>query len=323
MRKDSRIFVAGYTGLLGSGLCRVLRRQGYDNLITPSHGELDLTDGPAVEAMFARERPEYVFLAAAMVGGIHRNKTYPAEMIHTNLAIQTTVIHAAWRHGVTGLMFVGSACAYPRDCPTPLSPEAILTSSIEPTNEPFAVAKIAGISMCRSYNRQYGTRFISVIPATMYGPNDHFDENGHVVAALIGRFHQAKIARDQSVSVWGTGNPRREFIYVDDAAEAMVLASSLCSEPLGAEPPFDDSSRSVINIGSGQDVAISELAGTIAKVVGFDGRIEFDASRPDGMLRRLLDGSHISRMGWQPKTGLDEGLARTYAWYLDHLEPDR
>ena len=320
MRKDSRIFVAGSTGLLGSSLCRVLGQQGYGNLLTPSHRELDLTDGSAVDKMFVSQRPEYVFLAAAMVGGIHRNKTYPAEMTYTNLAIQTNVIHAAWRNKVAGLLFVGSASAYPKDCKMPLSAETILTSSIEPTNEPFAVAKIAGISMCHSYNRQYSTRFISVIPPTMYGPNDHFDENGHVVAALIGRFHQAKIDRDQSVGVWGTGKPRREFIYVDDAAEAMVSVISLCCEPLPDESPFDNKSRSVINISSGQDVAISELAETIAEVVGFEGEIEFDASKPDGMMRRLLDGSEISRMGWQPKTDLNEGLAKTYAWYVENFQ---
>lgn len=318
MRKDSRIYVAGHTGLLGSSLYRVLERQGYRNLITASHAELDLTDASSVEAMFGRERPEYVFLAAAMVGGIHRNKTYPGEMIRTNLAIQTNVIHAAWRHGVNGLLFVGSACAYPRDCPMPLSPEAILTSSIEPTNEPFAVAKIAGISMCHSYNTQYHTRFVTVIPATMYGPNDNFDDNGHVVAALVQRFHQAKIADEPSVTVWGTGKPLREFIYVDDAADAIVFLMSLCCESGSNESLFDNACRAVINIGGGQDVSIAELAETIAKVVGFDGSIEFDVSRPDGAPRRLLDCSHISRMGWKPLTPLAEGLTSMYAWYLDH-----
>ncbi len=318
MRKDSRIYVAGHTGLLGSSLCRVLEREGYRNLITASHAELDLTDASSVEAMFGRQRPEYVFLAAAMVGGIHRNKTYPGEMIRTNLAIQTNVIHAAWRHGVNGLLFVGSACAYPRDCQMPLSPEAILTSSIEPTNEPFAVAKIAGISMCHSYNTQYDTRFVTVIPATMYGPNDNFDDNGHVVAALVQRFHQAKIADEPSVTVWGTGKPRREFIYVDDASDAIVFLMSLCCESGSNESLFDNACRAVINIGGGKDVSIAELAETIAKVVGFDGSIEFDVSRPDGAPRRLLDCSHISRMGWKPLTPLAEGLTSTYAWYLDH-----
>ncbi|MCJ7543627.1 MAG: GDP-L-fucose synthase [Phycisphaerae bacterium] len=306
MDKTSRIYVAGHSGLLGSGLCRVLRRQGYRNLLVCTHAELELTDRRAVEVFFAAQRPEYVFLAAAMVGGIHCNAAYPAEMIHANLAIQDNVIDVAHRAAVKGLFFPGSACAYPKHAEEPLRPEAILTGPVEPTNEPFAVAKIAGIRMCQAYNRQYGTRFLAAIPAALYGPGDHFDANGHVVAALMARFHQAKCSGAASVDVWGTGRPRREFLYVDDAAEAMVL---LMNRDPGGE---------LVNIGSGEDIALADLAGEIARVVGFTGRIVFDASRPDGIPRRLLDSTRIRQMGWRPRTALAEGLAATYEWFLGH-----
>lgn len=303
MDSNACIYVAGHTGLLGSGLCRTLARDGYTNVITRTHEQLELTDQAAVHEFFSREKPEYVFLAAAMAGGIHRNKTFPAEMIYVNLAIQCNVIEAARQVGVKGLLFVGSACSYPRQCDMPLRPEAILTAPLEPTNEFFAVAKIAGIRMCQAYRAQYGVRLMSVIPATMYGPGDRFDASGHVVAALMDRFHRAEVAGDAAVSVWGTGRPRREFVYVDDAAEAMVHLMGC----------YEDGE--VVNIGVGEDISIAELAGQIAKVVGYGGRTEFDTSKPDGMPRRLLDSSAITALGWRPHVSLAEGLTRTYESY--------
>ena len=310
MDKDSSIYVAGHTGLLGSSLVRLLHRQGYGNLLAATHAQLDLTDQAAAENFFQAERPRYVFLAAAMAGGIHRNKTYPAQMIHVNLAIQDNVIDMARRYGAEQLLFVASACSYPKSCPMPIKPQAILSAALEPTNEPFAVAKIAGIKMCQAYNAQYRTKFMSVIPATMFGPNDHFDENGHVVAALMARFHQATLTKANSVEVWGTGKVRREFIYVDDAAEAMIFL-------------MDHHQGQVINIGSGQDTSISDLAEMIAKIVGFQGRIEFDTSRPDGMARRLLDSDKIIQLGWLARTPLAEALAKTYEWYLEQISVTR
>jgi len=311
MNKDAHIYVAGHTGLLGGGLVRVLRGQGYANLITRTHGELELTDRRAVDAFFQAERPEYVFLAAAMAGGIYRNKTYPAEMIHVNLAIQDNVIDAAHLADVKGLLFVGSACAYPRECEMPIRPESLLAGAPEVTNAPFALAKIAGISMCRAYNAQYGTRFLSVIPATLYGPGDHFDANGHVVAALMARFHQAKVSGADTVAVWGTGRPRREFLYVDDAAEAMVFLMN------------GDGQDELTNIGSGEDMSIAELARAVAGVVGYERKIAFDPSRPDGMPRRLLDSGPIRQLGWRPQTPLIDGLRRTYAWYVEQMDGGR
>ncbi len=307
MNKDDHIYVAGHTGLLGGGLVRVLRDQGYANLITRTHDDLELTDRRAVDAFFQAERPKYVFLAAARVGGIYRNRTYPAEMIHVNLAIQDNVIDAAYQADVKGFLFVGSACAYPRECEMPIRPESLLAGPPEATNAPFALAKIAGISMCRAYNAQYGMRFLSVIPATLYGPGDHFDANGHVVAALMARFHQAKISGSDSVAVWGTGTPRREFLYVDDAAEAMIFLMN------------GDGKDDLINIGGGEDMSIAKLATAVAGVVGYEGTITFDTSKPDGMLRRLLDSAQIRQLGWRPRTPLIDGLRRTYTWYVEQV----
>ncbi len=307
MRTDSRIYVAGHTGMVGSALCRLLRRRGCEKLILRTRAELDLTDRSAVEELFRTERPEYVFLAAAMVGGIKRNASSPAEMIHVNLAIQDNVIDLAWRHGAAKLLFIASGCTYPKHCPVPIRPEAMLTGPIEPSNEPFAVAKIAGIRMCQAYNAQYGTHFISVIPATMYGPGDHFHDGGHVISALIARFHAAKASGAPAVEIWGTGTPRREFVYVDDAAEAMALLMDAC----------DDSE--VVHIGVGESMSIADLARKIARVVGFTGEITFDTARPDGIPERLLDSGKISELGWRPRTLLDDGLAKTYAWYLQQL----
>ena len=307
MDTGAKIYVAGHTGLVGSGLMRALERKGCANLVTRTHAELELTNQAAVEAVFQAERPQYVFLAAAMSGGIHRNATYPAEMIQVNLAIQCNVIDAARQAGVEKLLFIASACSYPRDCKQPIRPEALLTGPVEPTNEPFAVAKIAGIRMCQAYNAQYGTSFISVIPSTIYGPGDHFDENGHVVAALIARFHEAKRSGDEAVDVWGTGEPRREFLYVDDAADGLLFLMDHYNDP------------TLINLGAGTDIAIADLAALIADTVGFQGKITFDTTRPDGMLKRLLDSTTVRDMGWQPQISLSDGLARTYQWYLKQL----
>lgn len=304
MDNDARIYVAGHTGMLGSALCRALAARGCKNVITRTHAELELTDARAVEAFFAEQRPEYVFLAAGVAGGIHLNKTAPAELIYANLAIETNVIHQAWRHEVRKLLFVGSACAYPKHCQMPISPEALMTAPIEPTSAPFATSKIAGIRLCQAYHAQYGAEFLPVIPSTMYGPGDHFDTGGHVVAALLGRFHQAKCDAAESVTCWGTGTPRREFLYVDDAAEGMIFLMDRCRAP------------DVVNLGYGEDVSIAELASAIAEVVGFTGEIAFDPTKPDGMPQRLLDSACVRDMGFSPRTTLTDGLRRTYEWFL-------
>jgi len=311
MEQNARIYVAGHAGLVGSAICRELVRLGYRQILTRTHAELDLTNQFAVEAFFRDNRPEYVFLAAAMAGGIRRNSAFPAEMIFANLAIQTNVIDAARRHGVRKLLFIGSACSYPRECTQPIAPSAMLTGPIEPTNEPFAVAKIAGVRFCQACNRQYGTTFLSVIPATMYGPGDHFDENGHVAAALLARFHAAKRDGIGEVAVWGTGRQRREFMYVDDAAEGLAFLMDR----------LDDGE--LVNLGVGADTSIADLAQAIACTVGYEGKIVFDATRPDGMPVRLLDSSQIRKMGWAPRTSLAEGLAKTYEWYLEHSVKER
>ncbi len=319
MKPDSRIYVAGHRGLVGSALMRVLTAKGHTNLITRTHAELDLTDQAAVEAFFAQERPEYVFLAAARVGGILANDTYPAEFIRDNLAIQTHVIHAAWRHGVERLLFLGSSCIYPKHCPQPMREEYLLTGPLEPTNRPYAIAKIAGIEMCWSYNRQYGSRFLAVMPTNLYGPGDNYHpENSHVIPALIRRFHEAKQNKAPSVTVWGTGAPRREFMYSEDMAEACVFLMNLPDEqfvPLLAQdrnsglPPL-------VNIGVGEDMTIRELAERVRAVVGFEGEIVFDPSKPDGTPRKLLDVSRIQSLGWRAGVGLQDGLRQAYADFL-------
>ena len=306
MEREARIYVAGHTGLIGSAVVRRLTAAGYHNLLLRTHAELELTDPAAVEAFFSEHRPEYVFLLAALAGGIEANRTRPGEFIYTNLAIQINVMHAAMRFGVRKLLFPSSGCAYPKRAEDPIRPEALLTGPLEPTNEPFAVAKIAGVKLAQAYNAQYGTNFITVVPATAYGPNDHFDSGGHVIAALLARFHAAKASGAEAVTVWGTGRPRREFLYADDLADAMIL---LMNDYDGSE---------LVNIGPGEDIAIAELAERIARAVGYAGRIEFDTSRPDGMPFRRLDSSRIHAMGWRPRVSLDEGLARTYRWYLQN-----
>lgn len=315
MEKSARIYVAGHRGLVGSALVRSLAAKGYGNIVTRTHNELDLTSQAAVQSFFEKEKPEYVFLAAAKVGGIHANNTYPAEFIQVNLAIQTNVIHESWRAGVKRLLFLGSSCIYPRECPQPMKEEYLLTGPLEPTNRPYALAKISGVEMCWSYNRQYGTQYLGVMPTNLYGPGDNYHpENSHVIPALIRRFHEAKERGAAEVIVWGSGTPRREFLFSDDMADACVYLSSL---PDTALIPLlgqqrNDGSPPLVNIGVGEDQTIRELAELIRKVVGYQGRLEFDASKPDGTPRKLLDVSRLQKMGWRASTPLSNGLAKAY-----------
>ena len=304
MQKQNKIYVAGHRGLVGSAIVRALQAQGYNNLILRAHKELDLLDQKTVTDFFQKEKPEYIFLAAAKVGGILANKTYPADFIYQNLQVQNNVIHNSYLHGVRKLLFLGSSCIYPRNCPQPIKEEYLLTGPLEPTNEPYAIAKIAGIKMCQSYNRQYGANFISVMPTNLYGPNDNFDlENSHVLPALIRKFHEAKINNQNEVVVWGTGAAKREFLHVDDLAEACVFLMN----------NYDSSE--IINIGAGEDVTIKELAEMIKEVIGFTGDIMWDATKPDGTPRKLLDVSKLHNLGWKHKIGLSEGLKMAYEWY--------
>jgi GDP-L-fucose synthase len=367
LKPDSKIYIAGHRGLVGSALMRRLslpspasgRGVGgeggpYTNLLTRTHAELDLTDQAAVEAFFAAEKPDYVFLAAAKVGGIHANDTYPAEFIRDNLAIQTNVIHAAYRHGVKRLLFLGSSCIYPRLAPQPMKEEHLLTSELEPTNRPYALAKIAGIEMCWAYNRQYKTQYLAVMPTNLYGPGDNYSlMNSHVIPAMIRKFHLAKLAVDRnwaaierdearngpipqdlkdrllatcnlqlepSVSVWGSGTPKREFLYSDDMADACVHLMNLPDEqfvPLLGQDR-NDGLAPLVNIGVGHDLSIRELAETVAATVGYTGRLEFDATKPDGTPRKLMDVSRLSQLGWTPLTDMDAGLRAAYAWFAEH-----
>lgn len=313
MEPNSKIYVAGHRGLVGSALVRRLKAGGYRNIITRTHAELDLTDQQAVQEFFWTVRPEYVFLAAAKVGGIHANNTYPAEFIYQNLMIQTNVIHAAYETGVRKLLFLGSSCIYPKHAPQPLKEEYLLTGPLEPTNEPYAVAKIAGIKMCSAYNRQFDTRFMSVLPANLYGPGDNYDlENAHVLPALIRKAHEAKMRGDSAMTVWGSGNPRREFLYSEDMADACVYLMEHADPATIGE---------LVNIGLGEDISIREAAGIVAEVVGFKGRLIFDLSRPDGTPRKLLDVSRLANLGWSPKTRLWAGIEAAYRDYLSRLGP--
>lgn len=317
MEKNASIYIAGHRGLAGSALVRKLKQQGYGNLLTRTHAELDLTRQADTEAFFQSARPDCVFVAAAKVGGILANNTYPADFIYQNLVIETNIIDAACRAGVKRLLFLGSSCIYPKACPQPMKEEHLLTGPLEPTNEPYAVAKIAGIKMCQSYNRQYGTRFVAVMPTNLYGPNDNFDlETSHVLPALIRKFHEAKKAGAREVVVWGTGTPRREFLHADDLADACLFVMNLPDSDFdrlvhGADVPL-------INIGMGKDSTIAELAGLIKEIVGFDGTIRFDTAKPDGTLQKLLDVSRMTALGWRAKIPLKAGLQDTYQWCLDH-----
>lgn len=308
MKQENKIYLAGHRGLVGSALHRALQAKGYTNVITRTHAELDLTNQKVVQHFFAQERPEYVFLAAAKVGGILANSTSPADFIHDNLLIQTNVIDAAYRHGVKKLLFLGSSCIYPRLAPQPLREEYLLTSPLEPTNEWYAVAKIAGIKMCQAYRRQYGFNTISLMPTNLYGPGDSFDLNtSHVLPALIRKFHECKIAGVSPVVVWGSGTPRREFLHVDDLADASLFLMQ----------HYD--AEDIINVGVGKDISIRELAELIAAVVDYKGAIAFDTLKPDGTPRKLLDVTRQQELGWRPTIELREGIAQTYHWYVQYI----
>ena len=310
MDLTDKIYVAGHRGLVGSAIVRRLQKQGYDNIVSRTHAELDLTCQADVNAWFKQEKPDYVVLAAAKVGGIHANNSQRAEFIYQNLAMEANIIHAAWQNGVTRLLFLGSSCIYPRDCPQPMKEEYLLTGPLEHTNEPYAVAKIAGIKLCEAYNDQYGCDFVSAMPTNLYGPRDNFDlQTSHVIPALIRKVHEAHAAGDDNVTVWGTGKPLREFLYVDDLAEACVYLLQ------------QNGVTGMFNIGSGQEVSIAELTRTICEVIGFEGDMVFDTNMPDGTPRKLLDTDKLSSQGWTASTSLKEGLAMAYQWYCKEVCP--
>lgn len=308
MKKDSKIYIAGHRGLVGSAIVRTLEKQGYTNLVLRTRSELDLLDFNLVKDFFATEKIEFVFDAAAKVGGIMANKTYPAEFIYENLVIQNNIIHNSYLSGVKKLLFLGSSCIYPKLADQPIKEDALLTGALEPTNQAYAVAKIAGITLCQSYNTQYGTDFISLMPTNLYGTNDNFDlKNSHVLPALIRKFHEAKVSNAKEVILWGTGNVQREFIHVDDLADASIF---LMSNYSGSE---------IINVGSGKDVFIRELAEMVCDTVGFTGKIVWDTSKPDGTPRKLLNVEKINKLGWSPKIELKDGINSTYKWYVESL----
>ena len=312
MKPSSKIYVAGNRGLVGSAIERRLRAGGFVRLVTSDVGDFDLTDPRAVDAFFARERPEYVFLAAAKVGGIKANDAFPADFIRVNLQIQTNVLDAAHRHGVTKLLFLGSSCIYPKLAPQPMKEEHLLTGPLEPTNDAYAIAKIAGIVMCRSYNRQHGTRFIAAMPTNLYGPGDNFDlESSHVLPAMIRKLHEGKVAGRPSVELWGTGTPRRELLYVDDLADALVFLM------LRFEPTRE---RAFVNVGVGEDASIADLAAHVKRIVGYEGEILWNTAMPDGSPRKLLDVSAVTALGWRASTPFEEGLRKTYAWFLENQD---
>jgi len=306
VKSNSRIYVAGHRGLVGSAIIRSLRQRGFENLITRTHAELELMDAVAVKDFFEQAKPEYVFLAAAKVGGIHANSTYPADFMRENLIVQTNVIHESWRQGVVKLLFLGSSCIYPKLCPQPIKEEYLLSGELEKTNDAYALAKIAGIKTCQSYNQQHGTHFISAMPTNLYGVNDNFHpENSHVLPALIRRFHEAKLANIESISIWGTGTSRREFLHSSDLADAVLFLME----------NYDDSE--IVNVGCGKDQTIKELAETIQEVVGYTGHLKFDSTRPDGTPQKILDISKINSLGWKPTISLREGLKQVYQWYTE------
>ena len=305
LSKEAKIYVAGHNGMVGSALVRNLEAKGYSHIITSSRAELNLLDQKAVHDFLKTEQPAYIFMAAAKVGGIQANNTYRADFIYENLTVQANVIHGAYLAGIKRLCFLGSSCIYPRDCLQPIKEEYLLTGTLEPTNEPYAIAKIAGIKLCESYNHQYGTQYVSVMPTNLYGPNDNYHlENSHVLPALIRKVHEAKLREDKELVVWGSGQPMREFLYVDDMAEACVFLME------------NGINEGLYNVGAGEDVTIKELAETVMSVVGFNGKIVFDASKPDGTPRKLLNVERLRKMGWQAKTSLRDGIAKTYADFM-------
>jgi GDP-L-fucose synthase len=308
MEISSKIFIAGHNGLVGSALVRKLKEKGFNNLLLKNRSELDLTNQHAVEVFLAGEKPEYVFLAAAKVGGIYANSTFPAEFIFSNMQVQMNIINESWKYKVKKMLFLGSSCIYPKHASQPMNEDELLSGKLEPTNEPYALAKIAGIIMCQSYNRQYGTNFISVMPTNLYGPNDNYHQlNSHVLPALIRRFHEAKVAKAPKVTIWGTGNPTREFLYSDDLADACIFLME------------KHDGNDIVNIGSGKEVTIRELAMTIKRAVGYEGQIDFDVTKPDGTPRKLLDCSKLHAMGWQHKIELEEGIKQAYQDFVRML----
>jgi len=323
MRTSDAVYVAGHTGLLGSALVRRLRAMGYNNLVLATHRDLDLTDAVAVQKFFARERPQYVFLAAAKVGGILANSSFPANFIFENLRIQTNIIHEAYRSGVERLLFAGSSCIYPKLAPQPLCEDSLLTAPLEPTNRPYAVAKIAGIEMCWAFNRQYKTQFLAAMLTNLYGPGDNYHpSNSHLIPALIRKMHEAKVSGTEQAVVWGTGTPRREFLYSDDAADACIFLLKL-SEERYAELVGDVERPPLVNVGWGKDMTIRELAELIAEVVGLDQVLTFDPTKPDGTPRKLMNTSRLNSLGWQPRIGLREGLLEAYKDFCSHIAERR
>lgn len=317
MKVNDKIFIAGHKGLVGSAIVRQLKKKGFNNLITRTHKELDLSNQVLVKNFFKTEQPEYVVLAAGKVGGIHANNTYPADFIYQNMMIEANVINSAYENNVKRLLFLGSTCIYPKSVKQPMKENAILSDVLEPTNEPYAIAKIAGIKLCESFNRQYGTDFRSVMPTNLYGINDNFHpKNSHVVPALMQRFHHAKVNKLDEVVIWGTGIARREFLFVDDMAEASIFVLQLDNKTYKAntEPML-----SHINVGTGQDITIRELSETMQEVVGFNGNLIFDETKPDGTLRKLIDVSRLEKLGWKFTTNLKQGFEKTYDWYVNHL----
>ena len=317
----AKIYVAGHRGMVGSAILRNLKQKGYTNFVARTHDELDLTNQAAVQSFFEKEKPTQVYLAAAKVGGIHANNTYPAEFIYQNIMVQVNVIDAAFRNGVKKLLFLGSSCIYPKLAPQPMAEDALLKGALEPTNEPYAIAKIAGVKLCESYNRQYGQShgvdYRSVMPTNLYGPGDNYhQENSHVIPALIRRFHEAKVVNAPTVTVWGSGTPRREFLYVDDMASASVFVMNLPKARLDAHT---QPMQSHINVGFGQDVAIAQLAQTIGKVVGYSGLVTFDTTKPDGAPRKWIDSTCVHKLGWQPQVQLEQGLALAYNDFLTQV----
>jgi len=307
MKKQARIYVAGHTGLVGAAIVRRLFADGYEDLVLRTHGELDLADAAAVDAFFEAERPEYVFMAAARVGGILANSTYPADFIRDNLAIELNMIDAACRSGVAKLLFLGSSCIYPKHAPQPIAEESLMTGPLEPTNRAYAIAKIAGIELCQAYHRQHGADFICAMPTNLYGPEDNFDlETSHVLPALIRKMHEAKERGDAAVEIWGSGRPRREFLHVDDLADACVFLMENYDEP------------DIVNVGVGKDISIAELAELIRGIVGYEGELTFDRSKPDGTPRKLLDVNRLAQLGWKPRISLKKGIAQTYSWFTEH-----
>ncbi len=312
MDKSSKIYIAGCNGMVGRAIFRALQAENFQNLIGTDRGDFDLTNQISTNCFFEEQKPEFVFLAAARVGGIGANDRFRAEFIYQNIMIQSNVIHAAWKNGVKKLLFLGSSCIYPKLAPQPLKEEHLLSGFLEPTNEPYAIAKISGIKMCQSYNAQYGANFISVMPTNLYGPHDNFDfENSHVLPAMIGKFHKAKTENEPAVTLWGSGKPMREFLFVEDLAEACVFLMQ----------NYDDDQ--IINIGTDQDVTIAELAKIIQKTVGFEGEIVWDSSKPDGTPRKLLDVSRINNLGWKAKTNLENGIKKAYDWFLQNQKDFR